>query len=128
MQQVYGRSATVAALIGICSFMFSGGALYATRGNFAQHLKNLAFAAAGAHIFRLAFVELTTFSNYCGRAVANRAAALSGVWVFAVARIRVYIIRNLWISMKIYVFCGYESVTIFRQQKMDNMSDHILCV
>ena len=76
-------------------------------------------------IFRNAFVELKTCSNYCGRAVANRAAALSGVWVFTVARIRVYIIRNLWISKKIYDFCGYESVTIFRQQKMDNMSEHI---
>ena len=128
MQQVYGRSATVAALIGICSFMFSGGALYATRGNFAQHLKNLAFAAAGAHIFRNAFVELKTFSNYCGRAVANRAAALSDVWVFTVARIRVYIIHNLRISTKIYDFCGHESVTILRHQIMENMSEHILRV
>ena len=38
---------------------------------------------------------------------------------------RVYTIRNLWILMKIDVFCGCESVTIFRQQTMDNMSEHI---
>ena len=84
------------------------------------------FAAAGTQVFRNAFIELKTCSNYCDRAVANRAAALSDVWVFTVARIRVCIIRNLWISMKIYVFCGYESVTIFRQQTMDNMWEHIL--
>ena len=62
------------------------------------------FAAAGTQVFRNAFVELKTCSNYCGRAAANRAAALSGVRVFTVARIRVYIICNLWISIKNCVF------------------------